>query len=132
MQIIMLYSSYAARICSRKCQYYLFRGSSIRSVSHSLSACWDSMSESTRNLAVSITAEGPIQRRVALSRAITLMESKKAQKKQQADFLLTYLLSQRPQDQVSALRIGFAGPPGELGAVSVEITNQIFVHRNDL
>lgn len=70
------------------------------------------MSESTRNLALGITDDGLIQRRIALSRAITLMESKKADKKQQADFLLTYLLSKRPKNQKATIRIGFAGPPG--------------------
>jgi LAO/AO transport system kinase len=72
------------------------------------------MSEFTRDLALSITSnDGPLNRRVALSRAITLMESKNLQKKQQADYLLTHLLSQpRPKGQPPTLRIGIAGPPG--------------------
>jgi LAO/AO transport system kinase len=78
---------------------------------------WDSiMSDSTKALAESITStnntSGPIHRRVAISRAITLMESKNARKKQQADSLLTHLLSKRPVDQQPTLRVGFAGPPG--------------------
>ena len=83
-----------------------------------------------------------LSKRYALSKAITLMESKNPQRKQQGDYLLTYLLSQRPheehttkgihddgtdssQDDVrppvtttrrstipKTLRVGFAGPPG--------------------
>lgn len=92
----------------------LLPGGQLRLVaSLSPESCWESMTESTKNLALSITNDGPIHKRVALSRAITLMESKKAQKKQQADYLLTYLLSKRPRTQEPTLRMGFAGPPGQ-------------------
>lgn len=72
------------------------------------------MNEFTRNLASTIVDEtkDPIHRRVALSRAITLMETKNIEKKVQADHLLTYLLSQKPETQPPTLRVGFAGPPG--------------------
>eukprot|EP00536_Pseudo-nitzschia_multiseries_P012547 jgi/Psemu1/208984/e_gw1.485.73.1 len=70
--------------------------------------------------------------RVAISRAITLMESKHPVKKKQGDLLLTYLLSlsssssssspHRPTgngstansvlNETETLRVGFAGPPG--------------------
>ena len=83
------------------------------------------MSETTRALAKSIISEGEgegegksdenhwMQKRVALSRAITLMESKNLQKKQQGDYLLTYLLSQKAvPSPPTTLRVGFAGPPG--------------------
>eukprot|EP00980_Cylindrotheca_fusiformis_P024203 scaffold11634_cov109-Cylindrotheca_fusiformis.AAC.6 len=70
------------------------------------------MSDSTRDLAQSITDDGPVYRRLALSRAITMMESKKPQTKKQADYLLTYLLAKRPKTQEPTLRVGFAGPPG--------------------
>ena len=63
--------------------------------------------------------------RVAISRAITLMESKHPFKKKQGDLLLTYLLSFTSSnksksnsndnimnDQKSTIRVGFAGPPG--------------------
>ena len=63
--------------------------------------------------------------RVAISRAITLMESKHPFKKKQGDLLLTYLLSLTSSnksksnsndnimnDQKSTIRVGFAGPPG--------------------
>jgi LAO/AO transport system kinase len=41
-----------------------------------------------------------------------MMESKRPEIKQQADLLLMYLLANRPKDQESTLRIGFAGSPG--------------------
>lgn len=76
-------------------------------------ALLDSMLAPTKDLALSITTEkGPMLRRLALSRAITMMESKKAEIKQQADYLLTYLLAKRPKEQRPTIRIGFAGPPG--------------------
>lgn len=79
------------------------------------------MTETTRGLAQSIvsrdtdtdTKNRSLQKRVALSRAITLMESKNLEKKQQGDYLLTYLLSQNVSPESSkTLRVGFAGPPG--------------------
>lgn len=82
------------------------------------SSCWNGMSQSTRDLALSMTTDnGPIYRRLALSRAITLIESKRPQKKQQAELLLEYLLSKHRKEgagneEPTSLRIGFAGPPG--------------------
>lgn len=83
------------------------------------SSCWNGMSQSTRDLALSMTTDnGPIYRRLALSRAITLIESKRPQNKQQAEYLLEYLLSKKrrkervEEEPTNTLRIGFAGPPG--------------------
>jgi LAO/AO transport system kinase len=45
-----------------------------------------------------------LSKRYALSKAITLMESKNPQRKQQGDYLLTYLLSQRPHDEEPRIR----------------------------
>jgi len=85
------------------------------------------MTPTTQKLAETIVSNGTnhhhdmndnfwLQKRVALSRAITLMESKNHDKKQQGDYLLTYLLSQRdttpPTNLSTTLRVGFAGPPG--------------------
>jgi len=83
------------------------------------------MTDNTKNLAQCIISKDAntntnndenhwMEKRVALSRAITLMESKNLEKKQQGDYLLTYLLSQRdvPMDPSNTLRVGFAGPPG--------------------
>lgn len=97
--------------------------------------CWESMTDSTRKLAENIMAKNGkkvddhemnksnnnssnpwLHKRVALSRAITLMESKNPKKKQQGDYLLTYLLSRHdmpePPAPPTTLRVGFAGPPG--------------------
>jgi LAO/AO transport system kinase len=87
--------------------------------------CWESMTETTRSLADRIVGKADsadstknpwYQKRVALSRAITLMESKNEKKKQQGDYLLTYLLSKadipEPPGTPTTLRVGFAGPPG--------------------
>jgi LAO/AO transport system kinase len=116
---------------------------------------WDSMTPSTQQLAYTIVCStnhyyeppNPLLKfkemhpRVAVSRAITLLESKHPLKKKQGDILLTYLLSlqqptsstalppsllssfsssadERDQKQrftglmSSTLRVGVAGPPG--------------------
>ena len=64
-----------------------------------------------QNLAASIlNVNEPIIRRASLAKAITLIENKHPQKKQDADKLLTILLN-RP-NRVPALKIGLTGPPG--------------------
>jgi len=119
---------------------------------------WGAMSPKTRELARSIIGHNPtlsadnlihnndntyrkaasqktipigMHPRVAISRAITLMESKRPFKKRQGDLLLTYLLSLSPSAETQnesiicsrisngstslstpTLRVGFAGPPG--------------------
>ena len=95
-------------------------------------AVWNAMTPESQKLAESILASSTssssltengcmVHPRVALSRAITLMESKHPKKKQQGDYLLTYLLSKTSPHPTSVstetkqeptLRIGFAGPPG--------------------
>jgi hypothetical protein len=89
-----------------------------------LSSWNNQMDESTQQLAASLTNqnEQPIRRRLALSRAITLIETKHPGKKIQGDLLLTHLLtcnndnnhSKTPRD---SFRIGFAGPPGAVSDV---------------
>lgn len=90
----------------------------------SASTCWDRMNDGTKKLAERIISKDCsdetrwLEKRVALSRAITLMESKNLEKKQQGDYLLTYLLSQKDvsivndSSTIPTLRVGFAGPPG--------------------
>jgi putative protein kinase ArgK-like GTPase of G3E family len=83
------------------------------------------MDESTQQLAASLTNqnEQPIRRRLALARAITLIETRHPGKKIQGDLLLTHLLacnnnndnSKTPRDD--SFRIGFAGPPGAVSDV---------------
>ena len=131
---------------------------SAQSISKSISQLWEDMSPDTRELARSIvgvdstsnsnrtvhdndivetkaTRKDQVQTimhpRVAISRAITLIESKDPSKKKQGDLLLTYLLSSSSLARIQnertkseqkpilpsslptrALRIGFAGPPG--------------------
>lgn len=105
------------------------------SVSKSLDQLWEEMSSETRELAGSMMSDFPnlragndttekntIHPRVAISRAITLMESKHPAKKKQGDLLLTYLLSLSSSNDIlgttntsfptRTLRVGFAGPPG--------------------
>lgn len=66
--------------------------------------------------------EGAIitSRRIAISKAITLVESTSELKKHQADLLLQYLIQKRQEQQQLSndkdpflFRIGIAGPPGE-------------------
>jgi LAO/AO transport system kinase len=92
--------------------------------------------EEATSLEKKVPSGNRMHHRVAISRAITLMESKHPFKKKQGDLLLTYLLSLsssndeiQPQPQnkndttthlnhpstsfpTPTLRVGFAGPPG--------------------
>mmetsp|Transcript_7422 Transcript_7422/g.8169 ORF Transcript_7422/g.8169 Transcript_7422/m.8169 type:complete len:491 (-) Transcript_7422:1616-3088(-) len=71
--------------------------------------------------------------RVAISRAITLMESKHPFKKKQGDLLLTYLLSlslSNNHDQKATLRIGFAGPPGAGKSCLIETFGMKLLQQN--
>jgi hypothetical protein len=57
------------------------------------------MDDKTRELATSMASDDSFQRRLGLARAVSLMETKNAQKKQQGDYHLTYLLLQQQQQQ---------------------------------
>ena len=75
------------------------------------------MEESTRTLAQKLldSTLPPLTRRMALAKTITLMETKHAQRKLQADLLLTHLLRHSPNSAMgndNTFRIGLAGPPG--------------------
>jgi len=76
----------------------------------------DQMNEKTRKLADSLTLADPetpelrLRRRMALARAITLIESTSPTHKKQADLLLTHLLQKNHRKE--CFRIGIAGPPG--------------------
>ena len=107
----------------------------------SMTSLWDEMDEKTRKLARDILSIDQqqqhkqeetkldetetlskllLRRRIALSKAITLLESKShhSYKQRQSDLLLSYLLQNMPSskgsnDQESNnFRIGLAGPPG--------------------
>ena len=96
--------------------------------SSSSSATWEVMDDKTRELATSMASEDSFQRRLGLARAVTLMETKNIQKKQQGDYLLTYLLQvqvqqqeeENPADASLNFRIGLAGPPGSGKSTMVE------------
>jgi len=83
------------------------------------------MSERTRELADSIVQPNDHssdkskidRRRLALSKAITLVESRCPEQMHQADLLLKYVLQcqandSKTQQNPSSFRIGFTGPPG--------------------
>ena len=72
-----------------------------------------------------------IKRRMALSRAITLIESRTDTHRKQADLLLNYLLRHSNTDEMkgqsnpSSFRVGIAGPPGERCKISYMIHDEI-------
>jgi LAO/AO transport system kinase len=85
-----------------------------RCVSSITPSLQDQMTTNTRLLAESLTILEPetpeilLRRRMALARAITLVESTAPSHKKQADLLLTHLL----QKQHDCFRLGITGPPG--------------------
>ncbi|KAG7366787.1 arginine/ornithine transport system ATPase [Nitzschia inconspicua] len=131
---------------------------------------WDLMTPSTQQLAYTIasnsthcTPSPPILQtqasfkemhpRVAIGRAITLMESKHPAKKKQGDMLLTYLLSLNSSSTLSmsssfinedtataqsfststgstTLRVGIAGPPGAGKSTLTEAFGMHLLQRN--
>lgn len=75
------------------------------------------MTEFTQHLLDEITlkeenSQTRFRKRLALARAITLVESKNATHRQQADLLLTSLLANSCNNNSSTFRLGIAGPPG--------------------
>jgi LAO/AO transport system kinase len=82
------------------------------------------MSESTRHLVQGFESESPQQQRLALSKAITLVESKLPRHQEQANLLLHHLLllPNEAQDRPSrSFRLGIAGPPGAGKSTLIEI-----------
>ena len=83
--------------------------------SPSSSESWNRMDETTRYLVERMLYHSdPMARRLALAKAVTLIETKHPVKKLQADQLLTFLLEQQQiqNAQNENFRIGLAGPPG--------------------
>jgi LAO/AO transport system kinase len=75
------------------------------------------MTDFTQHLLDEITlkeenSQTRFRKRLALARAITLVESKNATHRQQADLLLTSLLANSCNNNSSTFRLGIAGPPG--------------------
>jgi len=71
----------------------------------------DTMTESTRRL-VERFGESDQQRRFALSKAITLVESNLEKHQEQANLLLQHLLQRKGGQDMNFFRLGIAGPPG--------------------
>lgn len=94
------------------------------------------MTTKTRLLADSLTIsdqETPeirIQRRMALARAITLVESTVPDHKTQASLLLTFILQQQQQQQHrnDCFRLGIAGPPGAGKSTFIEALGKYVLH----
>jgi LAO/AO transport system kinase len=70
------------------------------------------------------------RKRMALARAITLVESKHATHRQQADLLLTSLLAQKgsTNNSASTFRLGIAGPPGAGKSTWIETFGTILLN----
>lgn len=95
------------------------------------------MTTTTRLLADSLTISDPetpeirIQRRMALARAITLVESTAPNHKTQASLLLTFILEQQHQQrqqQHDCFRLGIAGPPGAGKSTFIEALGKYVLH----
>mmetsp|Transcript_6843 Transcript_6843/g.15615 ORF Transcript_6843/g.15615 Transcript_6843/m.15615 type:complete len:410 (-) Transcript_6843:1253-2482(-) len=100
---------------------------------------WDSsMTETTKRLAESFSVHQHedetetirMQRRIGLSRAITLVESKNPQHQEQANLLLTHLLQQQ-QQQRQCFRLGIAGPPGAGKSTLIESLGKYLLSREE-
>lgn len=74
----------------------------------------------------------PILRRTALSKAITLIESKNAHKKQQAEELLSILLKQENRPEKSSFKIGLTGPPGAGKSTFTEALGEFLTKEKNL
>jgi LAO/AO transport system kinase len=77
----------------------------------------DSNSNDTSTKSGSMTSHHVYKKRLALSKAITLVESKLPRHQEQANLLLHHLMLQRDGDDnkhahTSSFRLGIAGPPG--------------------
>ena len=103
--------------------------SAFHSFTTSANSVWENMDEKTRSLAKLLLREASTtdtnqiaQQRSGLSRAITLIESRKDSHQQQSNLLLTYLLNQREnyKQKSKSFRLGIAGPPGAGKSTFVE------------
>ena len=81
------------------------------------------MTKSTQDL-----AEGVLKReRVALSRAITLIESSNPDHEMQAELLLEFVLKHRAKQQQTSFRVGITGPPGGGKSTFIEALGSMVV-----
>ena len=101
------------------------------------------MSNETKKLAHSILSSASNDSRIALSRAITLIESKSYKHQIQAELLLNYLLNYNHdndhddtinnanKNKNDCFRIGFAGPPGAGKSTLIEILGKYILNLNN-
>ncbi|KAI2507933.1 ArgK protein [Fragilaria crotonensis] len=78
------------------------------------------MSDSTHQLALGFASDSPQQQRFALSKAITLIESKLPRHQQEANLLLHDLLHPLNKSPPTTFRLGIAGPPGAGKSTMIE------------
>ena len=78
------------------------------------------MSDSTYQLAMGFTSDSAQQQRFALSKAITLIESKLPRHQQEANLLLHDLLHPKNKSAPTTFRLGIAGPPGAGKSTMIE------------
>ena len=93
------------------------------------------MSNTTKQLADSILTNHSNNSRLALSRAITLIESKSYKHQIQAELLLNYLINHKNNQNINGVdasrdcfRIGWAGPPGAGKSTLIETLGQYVLH----
>lgn len=112
------------------------------SMSPPLSSAWDQLTPANQRLALTLTHEQPPAdsheakdyRRIALSKAITLCESKQVQQHEQAALLLTHLLEQEQCRYAlsQSFRVGLAGAPGAGKSTMIEALGLYILEQSNL
>jgi len=112
------------------------------SLSPPLSSVWDQLTPANQRLALTLTREQPPTdsheakdyRRIALSKAITLCESKQVQQHEQAALLLTHFLEQEQCRYAlsQSFRVGLAGAPGAGKSTMIEALGLYILEQSNL
>lgn len=107
-----------------------------------LSSVWDQLTPANQRLALTFTREqapndpygAKDYRRIALSKAITLCESKQVQQHDQAALLLTHLLEQEQCRYAlsQSFRVGLAGAPGAGKSTMIEALGLYILEQSNL
>lgn len=95
------------------------------------------MTPRTKSLAYTITSQGhddktEFKKRIALSKAITLIESHSRVHMEQADLLLNYLYQSNIDTRRDNFRVGFAGPPGSGKSSFIENFGQYILNQQEI
>jgi LAO/AO transport system kinase len=95
------------------------------------------MTPRTKSLAYTITSQGhddktEFRKRIALSKAITLIESHSRVHMEQADLLLNYLYQSNVDTPRDNFRVGFAGPPGSGKSSFIEKFGQYILNHQEV